>query len=103
MASYSAQYDEISAKAPLDARRRLPKPSMQAQAREPGAKLVPLSSMWALPKLNNWISREPWSLTDVGVRIRAPFSALEALGEQPRGNRFGWTALAAQWRLHRSF
>ncbi|KAL4443614.1 hypothetical protein ABPG75_011351 [Micractinium tetrahymenae] len=68
MASYSAQYDELWASPHnLDARRRLPKPSLEAQSKEPEAKLVPLSRVWALPKLNNWLGREPWSLFDIAV------------------------------------
>lgn len=86
MASYSAQYDELWASPPLDTRRRLPKPSLQAQAKEPGAKLVPLSKVWALPKLNNWVGREPWSLFDVAVRKQVALDAPErAFGTHPAG------------------
>lgn len=68
--SFSAQYDALfSGKAPLDSRARLPKPSMEEQAKEPGAWLVPLSDgVYVKKKLNNWVEREPWSLIDLAVR-----------------------------------
>lgn len=98
MASYSAQYDELWASTPLDARRRLPKPSMEAQAREPGAKLVPLSHVWALPKLNNWAGREPWSLVDLAVRgLAALESPLRAFWAQLGAIQFGWRLRTARW------
>ena len=79
--SYSAQWDGLFGvqdgkplrEAPgrvLDTRQCLPKPSMEAQAREPGARRLPWTSrfpVWATRKLNNWLAREPWSFLDVTV------------------------------------
>ena len=55
--SYSAQYDELFSHLPLNTRARIPKPSLEAQSKEPNAKLIPGSDVWATQKLNNWISR----------------------------------------------
>ncbi|PRW39302.1 Palmitoyl-monogalactosyldiacylglycerol delta-7 chloroplastic [Chlorella sorokiniana] len=71
--SYSRQWDDLFDEAPLkaplprlDTKRCLPSPSMELQAREPGAKLVPFTQdIWVLPKLRNWLFREPWSFYDI--------------------------------------
>ncbi|GAB4819844.1 hypothetical protein N2152v2_006890 [Parachlorella kessleri] len=55
--SYSAQYDELFSHLPLNTRARIPKPSLEAQSKEPNAKLIPGSDVWATQKLNNWTSR----------------------------------------------
>jgi hypothetical protein len=70
--SYSAQYDELFAHPPLNTRLRVPKPSMEAQSKEPGAKLIPYSDVWAVQKLNNWVSRDPWTFTDALVGFFIP-------------------------------
>jgi len=67
-ASYSAEWDALFAQPSVDARQRMPTPSMAAQAQEPGAKLIPLShEVYALPKLNNWVHRERWTFLDAVV------------------------------------
>ncbi len=78
--SYSAQYDELFAHPPLNTRLRLPKPSLKAQSKEPEAHLIPYSDVWAVQKLNNWISREPWTFTDavVGVFISGKHARCKA-------------------------
>lgn len=73
--SYSRQWDDLFGDAPLkaplprlDTKRCLPSPSMELQAREPGAARVPFTEdIWVLPKLRNWLFREPWSFYDIMV------------------------------------
>lgn len=50
--SYSQQYDELFA-GPMDRRVPLPKPSTAAQAREPAARRIPFSNVWATSKLRS--------------------------------------------------
>lgn len=65
--SYSAQYEQLFSCPPLNSRVRLPKPSLEAQRSEPDALAIPGSEVYATRKLNNWVSREPWTFSDVVV------------------------------------
>jgi len=97
--SYSAQWDGLFGDAPLkaplphlDTKRCLPAPSMELQAREPGARLVPFTKgIWVLPKLRNWLFREPWSFYDVVVRC----------GSVQRRRRLGCSARRRRRRRRR--
>lgn len=60
--SYSKQYDELFSQPTLNTRQRIPKPSLEAQAKEPGAKRIPFSDVWTTPK-NGWVGREPWTFS----------------------------------------
>jgi stearoyl-CoA desaturase (delta-9 desaturase) len=67
--SYSAQYDKLfgrykAAGAPLPIKAMIAKPDPAAQAEEPGAKKVLLSSVYATPKSNQWFGRS-WNSTDL--------------------------------------
>lgn len=91
--SYSRQWDGLFGDAPLkaplpqlDTKQCLPSPSMKLQAAEKGATRVPFTEdVWVLPKLRNWLFREPWSFYDVMVSGR---------GRQS-GCRLGWLEASA--------
>ena len=61
--SYSQQYDELFREKPLNIRKVVPKPSKEAQAREPGSGRVLLSDVATTSKRPLWFGRE-WNTTD---------------------------------------
>lgn len=61
--SYSEQYDVLFQTVPVNAKKVVPKPSNEEQAKQQGAKRVMLSDVWAVQKKPLWFGRE-WTTTD---------------------------------------
>lgn len=64
--SFSKQYDLLFKGKP-DSRLRLPHPSLDAQAHEPGAEKLPFSDVIITKKLNIVLNRESWTYYDILV------------------------------------
>lgn len=81
--SYNQQYNQLFQQKPLPIKLVVPKPSKEAQAHEAGAKKVPLSDVYGLPKKPLFANRTfngkdrgylGWMVFVHGLALLAPFT-----------------------------